>query len=118
MNDEQQIDSLDPAYDPMLDAPVDSGQDQPTTQAEDDEYVTLKSGLRVKKEHLQFYPNNPNTYIKKEFRSLYTSGLPAGYGLGQPGKSLLEDVSAGATEVMKNISLPAKGLADFAVDAV
>ena len=118
MNDDQQIDSLDPAYDPLLDAPVDSGQGQLIAQAKDDEYVTFPNGLRVKKEHLKYYPGNPNPSIISEFRPLYTSGLPAGYGSGLPGKGLLEDVTAGATEVLKNISVPAKGLADFAVDAV
>jgi len=118
MNDDQQIDSLDPAYDPLLDAPVDSGQGQLIAQAKDDEYVTFPNGLRVKKEHLKYHPGNPNPSIISEFRPLYTSGLPAGYGSGLPGKGLLEDVTAGATEVLKNISVPAKGLADFAVDAV
>ena len=77
--------------------------------------ITLANGLTVKKEHLGYLNGNP--FIKPEFRPQYTSGLPAGYGSGQPGKSLAEDITFGATEVAKNMSLPAKAMGDFFVDA-
>ena len=110
------IDNLDP-NDLMVDSPT-AGQAGPVVtpdQPEEEDTITLPSGIVAKKEHIGYLNGRP--YIKPGFRSQYVSGLPAGYGSGVPGKSLAEDISFGANEVAKNLSVPGKALADFFVDA-
>ena len=85
----------------------------PEQPPEEEDTITLPSGIVAKKEHIGYLNGKP--YIKPGFRSQYTSGFM--YGSGKPGATLSEDVSFAATEVAKNLSLPAKAMADFFVDA-